>query len=87
MADSVKVVRVAAVQAAPVIFDREATLSKALKLIREAADQEARIIVFPEAYIPAYPVISPVFCNSDIFLQTEAPSLTGSVMTFHLDSA
>lgn len=55
MTDSVKVVRVAAVQAAPVIFDREATLSKGLNLIREAADQGARIVIFPEAYIPAYP--------------------------------
>lgn len=48
-------VRVAAIQSAPVIFDREATLVKALTLIQEAATLGAKIVVFPEAYIPAYP--------------------------------
>lgn len=49
------VVRVAAVQAAPVLFQKDATIEKALTLIEEAASQGAKIIVFPEAFIPAYP--------------------------------
>ena len=55
MNDLQKTVRVAAVQAAPVLFDQEATLAKALELIHEAAAQGAKIVVFPESYIPAYP--------------------------------
>ncbi len=48
-------VKVAVVQAAPVLFDREATVEKACGLIREAAAQGAQLILFPEAFIPAYP--------------------------------
>jgi nitrilase len=46
---------VAAVQAAPVFMDRDATVAKACDLIREAGSEGARVIVFPEAYIPTYP--------------------------------
>ena len=47
--------KVAVVQAAPVLFDREATIEKACGLIEQAAVQGARLILFPEAFIPAYP--------------------------------
>jgi nitrilase len=46
---------VAAVQAAPVVLDKSATLEKVEVLTREAAAQGARIVVFPEAFVPAYP--------------------------------
>jgi nitrilase len=46
---------VAAVQAAPVFMDREATVDKACDFIREAGARGSRVIVFPEAFIPAYP--------------------------------
>jgi nitrilase len=49
------VVRVAAVQAEPVVLDREATAEKACVLIGEAARNGARLIVFPETFIPTYP--------------------------------
>ena len=48
-------IKVAVVQAAPVLFDREATVEKACSLIEEAAGQGAQLILFPEAFIPAYP--------------------------------
>jgi nitrilase len=48
-------VRVAVVQAAPVLFDREATVEKACRLAQEAAGQGAGLILFPEALVPAYP--------------------------------
>lgn len=47
--------KVAVVQAAPVLFDREATIEKACRLTREAASQGARLVLFPEAFVPAYP--------------------------------
>ncbi len=50
-----KTVRVAVVQAAPVLFDRQATLEKALELIPETAANGAQLALFPEAFIPAYP--------------------------------
>ena len=54
------VFKAAAVQAAPVwkdapdYFDAEATLAKAVKLIAEAGCNGARLIVFPESWMPSY---------------------------------
>src|SRR5215216_4593024 len=48
-------VRVAVVQAAPVAFDREFTLAKVAQLTRDAASRGAQLVVFPEAFVSAYP--------------------------------
>jgi nitrilase len=46
---------VALVQASPVLFDQAATLRKMSALVKEAAQGGAQLILFPEAFIPAYP--------------------------------
>ena len=55
VSESLPIVHVAVVQAAPVLLNREATVDKACQLTAEAAVQGAELILFPEAYIPAYP--------------------------------
>ncbi len=48
-------IKVAVIQAAPVLFNREASVEKACRLTHEAAAQGAKLVLFPEAFIPAYP--------------------------------
>ncbi len=50
-----KTVRAAVVQAAPAVFDREATIEKVARYARDAKAQGAELVVFPEAFISAYP--------------------------------
>ena len=47
---------VAAVQAAPVLMDQQACLEKAVLLVEQAAAAGARLVVFPEAFIPGTPI-------------------------------
>ena len=55
MSDQYAQVQVAVVQAAPVLFNRDASVQKACRLVREAAAQGAKLVLLPEAFIPAYP--------------------------------
>jgi nitrilase len=48
-------VRVAIVQAAPVIFDARKTLQKLADLTSDAARRGAGLVVFPEAFVAGYP--------------------------------
>src|SRR3972149_2472392 len=48
-------VRAAVVQAGALPFDTEACVDKAVRLIAEASGLGAKVIVFPEAFIPGYP--------------------------------
>jgi nitrilase len=48
-------VRVAAIQATPVILDAEATVDKAVDLLRKAASEGARLAVLPETFVSLYP--------------------------------
>ena len=48
-------VKVAAVQAMPVVLDLEASIEKAVGLLGEAASQGAQLVVFPETFLSLYP--------------------------------
>src|SRR5918997_3438913 len=50
-----RTVRVAAIQATPVILDAEASVAKAVRLIEEAARGGAELAVLPETFVPLYP--------------------------------
>lgn len=50
-----KSIKAAVVQAAPVLFDKEATIEKACALVQEAGAEGADIVLLPEAFVPAYP--------------------------------
>ena len=50
-----RTVRVAAIQATPVILDAEACVAKAIDLLGRAADQGAELAVLPETFVPLYP--------------------------------
>src|ERR687897_869412 len=48
-------VKIACVQAEPVILDQQRTLDKLESLTAEAAAAGASLVVFPETFVPAYP--------------------------------
>ncbi len=50
-----RTVRVAAIQATPVILDAEGCAQKAERLLHAAADRGAQLAVLPETFIPLYP--------------------------------
>src|ERR1700687_2068983 len=52
---SAKPFKVAVVQASSVVYDRERTMEKLSRLAGEAAQQDARIVLFPEAFVSGYP--------------------------------
>ncbi len=53
--DRPQALKVAAVQAAPVFLDRDATIEKMARLTKEAATEGAGLVVFPETFVPTYP--------------------------------
>ncbi|MBD8254065.1 carbon-nitrogen hydrolase family protein [Pseudomonas fluorescens] len=46
---------VAAAQAAPILMDLDGTIDKTIALMKQAADQGAKLVTFPETWIPGYP--------------------------------
>lgn len=50
-----KLIKVAVVQAGSVLFDKAACIEKVEKMTAEAAEAGAHLVLFPEAFIPAYP--------------------------------
>jgi len=50
-----EIFNIAVIQASPVFMDREATITKACKLIIEAAANGAKMVLLPEAFVPGFP--------------------------------
>lgn len=50
--------KIAAVQASPVYMNREASVEKACQLLAEVAGNGAKVVVFPEAFIPGICLLS-----------------------------
>ncbi|MGY8634851.1 carbon-nitrogen hydrolase family protein [Bradyrhizobium sp. 14AA] len=70
--------KAAAVHAAPIFLDRNATTEKAISIIREAAKAGAELIAFPETFIPAFPVWAALWApidNHDLFVRMAEQSV------------
>jgi len=48
--------KIAVVQIPPVLLNREKTIEKAVNLVAEVAAEDAELVVFPETFIPGYPI-------------------------------
>lgn len=71
-------IQVAAAHVAPVFLDTQKTIEKVCSLVREAAGHGARLIAFPETFVPAFPVWSclrsPLY-NHDLFCRLAAEAI------------
>ena len=72
-----KTLKLAAIQAAPVYFDRAASLDKACSLIAEAGRQGADIAAFGETWLPGYP----------FFIEAPLSDLWWEAAALYLDQA
>src|SRR5262245_20799756 len=71
-------VKVCSAHVAPVFLDAPATVAKAVALIAEAANAGARLIAFPESFVPGFPVWAAVQApirNHDYFKRFAANSI------------
>jgi nitrilase len=50
-----QLLRIAAVQSAPIAFNKQKSIEKVAKLTAEASAKGAKLVVFPESFIPGYP--------------------------------
>lgn len=70
--------RMAAIQAAPVLLDRDASTDKACRLIEAAAEKGATIAAFGETWLPGYPFFTHA-APSPLWWQAAAEYLANAV--------
>lgn len=58
---------VAAVHAAPVLLDAEATIDKACGFVAEAGERGIDLLVFPEVFVPGFPYWINLYPPADLF--------------------
>lgn len=73
------IVRVAAIQAAPIFLDRDASLEKAVRLIKHAAGEGAHLAAFGEGWLPGYPVHGWAARDTELWWELAAAYLDQSV--------
>ncbi|KAM5344950.1 hypothetical protein ACJ41O_010812 [Fusarium nematophilum] len=71
-------IRIAACHVSPVFLSARQTTAKAISLIKQAAENKAKLVIFPETYIPAFPIWSslrPPTENHDLFKRMALESI------------
>lgn len=72
------VIRAACCHTSPIFLSAKETTAKCLLIIREAAQNGAHLVVFPETFIPAFPIWSAVISpaeNHNFFVRMAAESV------------
>lgn len=75
----VQQIKVAAAHVAPVFLDAKATVKKACKIIEKAGKDDIELLVFPESFIPGFPLwaaISAPIQNHDFFVDFARESIS-----------
>jgi nitrilase len=76
-----KVVKAAAVQISPVLYDREATVEKIVRKIHELGQKGVQFATFPETVIPYYPYFAAVLTPLQQLAGTEYLTLLDQSVT------
>ena len=73
--------KVAAAHVAPLFLDMDRSVEKACSVIEEAAGKGARLIAFPEAFLPGFPVwaaLEAPIRTHDLFKRLAASAITSA---------
>lgn len=72
--------KIAAIQASPVFYDRDASTRKACELIREAGARGIRLAAFGEAWLPGYPFHASLPEHDDLWFETASDYIEQAIL-------